>query len=363
MPSPSRVWGRREFLKLGGATLSASFTTGCAKPARSSPPSTGGSPGGSSEARRAGLVYSPEYKKHVTGPWHPEAPERLDAVIKALEPQRLGIELTRLTPRRATREEILTCHTGAYYDLAKKEIASAIQQLSTGDTTVSKRSFDVALLAAGGALTAVDAVMEGRTGGVFCAVRPPGHHARPGQGMGFCVFNNAAVAARYAQKKHRLGKVLIVDWDVHHGNGTQDIFYEDGSVFYFSTHQWPLYPGTGRRSETGRGDGAGTTLNCPVPAGSGRKEIVGAFRDQLVPAADRFKPDLVIISAGFDSRIGDPLGALRLRDQDFADLTAIMKDIARRHARRRLVSVLEGGYNLDGLAKATAAHVRALAAK
>jgi acetoin utilization deacetylase AcuC-like enzyme len=180
--------------------------------------------------------------------------------------------------------------------------------------------------------------------------------------MGFCIFNNGAIAARYAQRKHKIGKVLVVDWDVHHGNGTQDIFYEDGSVFYFSTHQWPFYPGTGRPSETGRGEGAGTTLNCPFPYGAGRKEILGAFQEQLVPAADRFKPELVIISAGFDGRIGDLLGGFRLTDEDFADLTGIVKDIARRHARHRIVSVLEGGYDLDGLAKATGAHVRALAA-
>jgi acetoin utilization deacetylase AcuC-like enzyme len=219
----------------------------------------------------------------------------------------------------------------------------------------------VALLAAGGVLAAVDAVVAGRAGNAFCAVRPPGHHARPAQGMGFCIFNNVAIAARYAQKKHQIGKVLIVDWDVHHGNGTQDIFYEDGSVFYFSTHQWPLYPGTGRKEETGRGAGAGTTLNCPFPMDAGRQEILGAFQEQLLPAAERFKPELVIVSAGFDSRVDDLLGGLRLTDKDFADLTAIVKDIARRHARRRLVSVLEGGYSLAGLAKATVAHVRALA--
>jgi acetoin utilization deacetylase AcuC-like enzyme len=159
---------------------------------------------------------------------------------------------------------------------------------------------------------------------------------------------------------HKLSKVLIVDWDVHHGNGTQEIFYEDGSVFYFSTHQWPLYPGTGRESERGRGDGQGTTLNCPLPAGSGRKEVLGAFREKLVPAADRFQPDLVIISAGFDSRVDDPLGRFELTDRDFADLTKVVKEIAQRHAGRRIISVLEGGYNLAGLAKATAAHVRAL---
>ena len=311
---------------------------------------------------RTGLVFSPDYTKHLTGPMHPECPQRLEAIMATLKPDRLGMDLVRLKPRRATREEILYCHTGEYHDLVRREVAAGARELSTGDTEVSQFSFDVALLAVGGALAAVDAVMAGRVENAFCAVRPPGHHACPARGMGFCIFNNAAVAARYAQRVHKLPKVLIADWDVHHGNGTQETFYEDGSVFYFSTHVWPHYPGTGRAEETGRGQGAGATLNCPLPAGSGRREILGAFQDQLRPAADRFRPDMVIISAGFDSLAGDPLGGFGLTDQDFADLTSIVKEIARRHAAGRLISVLEGGYNLDDLAVAAAAHVAALAA-
>jgi acetoin utilization deacetylase AcuC-like enzyme len=209
-------------------------------------------------------------------------------------------------------------------------------------------------------LNAVDAVASGKAKNAFCVVRPPGHHATPDRGMGFCIFNSAAVAARYAQRKHGIGKVLIADWDVHHGNGTQDIFYSDGSVFFFSTHQHPWYPGTGMADETGEGPGRGATLNCPFPAGSGRKEILGAFREKLLPAADRFKPDLVMISAGFDSRLGDPLGRFTLGDEDFAELTAIMREIAGKHAGGRLISALEGGYNLAGLASAVLAHVQAL---
>jgi acetoin utilization deacetylase AcuC-like enzyme len=194
----------------------------------------------------------------------------------------------------------------------------------------------------------------------FCAVRPPGHHATASRGMGFCFFNHAALAARYAQRRHGLERALIVDWDVHHGNGTQDIFYSDPTVFFFSTHQWPLYPGTGRADETGEGAGVGTTMNFPFPAGSGRKEILGAVENSLAPAAERFRPDLVVISAGFDSRVGDPLGRFTLTDRDFGDLTRAVMEIAARHAGGRVVSVLEGGYNLDGLASAAAAHVEAL---
>jgi acetoin utilization deacetylase AcuC-like enzyme len=195
---------------------------------------------------------------------------------------------------------------------------------------------------------------------VFCGMRPPGHHATPVKGMGFCIYNNVAVAARHAQAKHGAGKVLIVDWDVHHGNGTQDIFYEDDTVYFFSTHQSPWYPGTGAREETGSGKGHGTVLNRPFPAGAGRKEIVGAFEGDLVAAANRFKPDLVLISAGFDSRIEDPLGHFRLTDEDFMDLTRVIIDVANEHAEGRLVSILEGGYNLEGLTKAVEAHLRAL---
>jgi len=209
-------------------------------------------------------------------------------------------------------------------------------------------------------MAAVDAVVAGKARNAFCVVRPPGHHATGDRGMGFCVFNNAALAARHAQKTHRLQKVLIADWDVHHGNGTQDIFYEDPSVFYFSTHQWPWYPGTGPAGETGRGKGKGTTLNCPFASGAGGKEILAAFTDKLLPAAARFRPELVIISAGYDSRAGDPLGGFRLTDADFARMTEMLMQLADSCARGRIVCVLEGGYALAGLASAVEATCRTL---
>jgi acetoin utilization deacetylase AcuC-like enzyme len=252
------------------------------------------------------------------------------------------------------------CHTKEYLRTARRDVEAGRDFLSTGDTDITRNSWDIAAMAVGGALNAVDAVMSGKAANVFCAVRPPGHHATPSRGMGFCLLNSVAVAARYAQKKHGVERALIVDWDVHHGNGTQDIFYSDPTVFFFSTHQWPLYPGTGRADETGAGEGVGYTMNCPFPAGSGRKEIMGAVEGSLAPAMERFRPGLVLISAGFDSRIGDLLGRFTLTDRDFMNLTRSVMRIAERYAEGRVVSLLEGGYNLSGLASACAAHVEAL---
>ena len=302
------------------------------------------------------VVHDEVSKAHKTGRGHPESPARYDAVIDALKKADFATSLKWLQPRAVTDDDIERCHDKKYIQTAKRDIQSGAATLSTGDTVICPESLKPALHAAGAACVAVDTVMQSKAKNAFCVARPPGHHATPNRGMGFCIFNSVAIAARYAQQKHKLGKVLIVDWDVHHGNGTQDIFYEDDSVFFFSTHQHPWYPGTGPREETGRGKGQGTTMNRPFPAGSGRKEIVGAFKDDLLPAVNRFKPELVIVSAGFDSRIGDPLGQFRLTDDNFVELTAIVLEMAREHAEGRVISVLEGGYNLTGLASAAAAH-------
>jgi acetoin utilization deacetylase AcuC-like enzyme len=251
-------------------------------------------------------------------------------------------------------------HSAAYLELAEHEIRAGYDHLSTGDTQVCKASWEAALTATGCAVAATRAVVQKKADTAFCIVRPPGHHARPSVGMGFCVLNNVAIAAAYARKHLGIERILIVDWDVHHGNGTQDIFYDDPNVFFFSTHQHPWYPGTGRANETGAGKGTGTTLNCPLPAGSGRTEILSAFENQLVPAMKKFRPELVYISAGFDSREGDPLGHFRLTDRDFSDLTKVVREIANESAQDRIVSILEGGYSIDGLAKGVLAHVTAL---
>lgn len=306
------------------------------------------------------LVADSLCETHDPGPGHPEQTRRFRAVLDGLAKDGVTEKLQRLEARDAKLDELELVHTPAYLRIAQEEILKGESQLSTGDTNVNEASWKAALRASGSALTAVDAVCTGKSPRAFCVVRPPGHHAGATYGMGFCVVNNIAVAARYAQKQYGIGKVLIVDWDVHHGNGTQDVFYEDASVFFCSTHQSPWYPGTGAKEETGRGAGLGTTLNFPFPAGSGRSEVLAALETKLIATMEKFRPELVLVSAGFDSRINDPLGRFTLTDLDFADLTKVVRDIADTHAEGRLVSLLEGGYSLTGLANASAAHVTAL---
>jgi len=306
---------------------------------------------------RTALLLDDFLMHHRTADGHPECPERLIVIRKALDSFE---DVLVLPSRRAELSEIALCHEPGYVEYVLKLIASGETELAGGDVSVCEESGEVALHAAGGVIDAVNAVLAGRVQNAFCAVRPPGHHARPAAAMGFCLFNNIAIAARHAQKQHGVDRVAIIDWDVHHGNGTQEIFYSDGSVLFFSTHQWPWYPGTGHASETGEGKGAWLTINCPLPAGSGRKEIVGAFHERLLPALENYRPELLLISAGFDSRVGDPLGQFRLTDEDFADLTRMLLDFAAGASGGRVVSVLEGGYNLAGLGVAVGSHVSQL---
>jgi acetoin utilization deacetylase AcuC-like enzyme len=268
-------------------------------------------------------------------------------------------ELRHLDPRPAELSWLEEVHTKDHIDRVRRAARNAPTSLDP-DTAVSRESFDVALLAAGALLTACDEIMEGRAERAFCAVRPPGHHAEADRAMGFCLFNNVAVAARYLQKRHGVDRVFIIDWDVHHGNGTQHIFYDDPTVFYFSVHQYPFYPGTGSAEERGEGEGLGTTLNVPLSAGQDDGVYRRVFEEQLVPALRRFRPGFVLISAGFDAHKDDPLGGMQVTEQGFATLTTLVCEAAEDVAGGRIVSVLEGGYNLEALARSAEAHLRAL---
>ena len=309
---------------------------------------------------KCGIVHDLIFEKHETGLGHPEQKKRASCIFEKIGKANLSKQTENIPIRDCSFKELSLVHKPHYLQSSKKEIENGLKSLSTGDTSICEQTWKVASMATGGILNAVEKVLDGKLNNAFCITRPPGHHASSGKGMGFCLFNHVAVAARYAQKVLGVGKVLIVDWDVHHGNGTQDIFYEDDSVFFFSTHQSPWYPGTGSREETGTGKGLGNTLNLPFPSGSGKKEIVDyAFGTELPKKMVQFKPELILISAGFDSRIDDPLGQFKLTDQDFFTLTKIILDIARDYGDSRVLSVLEGGYNLQGLASASVSHLQA----
>jgi acetoin utilization deacetylase AcuC-like enzyme len=294
--------------------------------------------------------------EHDPGPWHPECPDRLRSVLRALEAEEF-LPLLREEAPRATVEQLCRVHPASYVDTIlaiRPEPGDSVA--IDGDTVMSQGSAEAALRAAGGAIHAVDAVVDGWARRAFAAVRPPGHHAERRTAMGFCLFSNAAVAARHAQARG-LGRVAVVDFDVHHGNGTQDVFYEDPSLFYASSHQFPCYPGTGAASERGVAD---NVVNVPLAPGTGSTEFRAAWSDLILPALDRFAPELVIVSAGFDAHKADPLAQLRLETADFAWITQKLLEIANRHSGGRMVSVLEGGYDLDALAASAAAHVRTL---
>ncbi|HKX26077.1 MAG TPA: histone deacetylase [Blastocatellia bacterium] len=312
------------------------------------------------------IVYSDEYLKHETGE-HPERGERYSVIAEGLvSDSDLWTSLVKVEPRPATPEELLRCHTEsvvARVGRACLQAATYEQVALDADTVVSEHSDLAARLAAGGACRAVDAVVTGEAESAFVACRPPGHHATIGNSMGFCLYNNVAVAARYAQKTYPqlIKRVLIMDFDVHHGNGTQDIFYTDPNVFYYSLHQYPWYPGTGRADEIGVNEGEGYTLNIPVPAMTPVEQYLRLFEQGMDSVMRRFSPDLVIVSAGFDAHESDPLGQLRLTDESYRHLTRRLKEAARTTGQGRVVSCLEGGYNVETLGQTVRAHVAALA--
>jgi acetoin utilization deacetylase AcuC-like enzyme len=307
---------------------------------------------------RTGLLYHQDFLEHRTGA-HPETYERLVAIMRKLEEGGLLDEVVKLEPRRADEQDILRVHTQEHLDRIRNAARDGITQLDM-DTVISEKSYEVALLAAGGVLEALDWIVDGKLQTALCLVRPPGHHATAGQAMGFCLFNNIAIAARYLQEVRGMGKILIVDWDLHHGNGTQDIFYSDKEVLYFSAHQSPHYPGTGAIVEKGEGEGKGYTVNLPFQAGTTEEDYLNLFREVLQDSAYAFSPDFVLISAGFDAHMEDPLGSLNLTEAGYGTLTRFLLDIASDCCEGRLLSALEGGYNLEALSRSVESHLKAL---
>lgn len=309
-----------------------------------------------------GLVYHPDCLGHDTGPWHPESPERLRAILAHLDRTGLRAELTAIPARDAEPGWLTAVHRPEH--VAQIEAACRMAHgrhvFVDHETPVSEGSWAAIRKAAGGTLAAVDKVMAGEVKNAFCLIRPPGHHAEPNRAMGFCLINNVAVAARYAQRRYGLARVAILDFDVHHGNGTQAAFWSDPTVLYGSIHQYPFYPGTGAASERGGGGGEGTILNCPLEAGGGDKEFEDALEGVLLPAAEAFDPDFVLVSAGFDAHRADPLGAMAVTEEGFGCLTRAIRRLADAKCHGRLVSVLEGGYDLDTLGACAAAHLTAL---
>ncbi len=310
---------------------------------------------------KTALIHHPIYQKHDTGPEHPETKLRYTAVIEALRGDtELWADLQEITPEKASKGLVLAAHTAQHYKRVEGAVENGLDRLDA-DTVISMQSFDAALFAAGGACAGVDAVMQGEAKNAFVALRPPGHHATSEHAMGFCIFNNVAVAAKYAQNQYKeIERVAIIDWDVHHGNGTQGIFYVDPSVYFYSMHQYPWYPGTGARGETGHGRGLGSTMNMPVKANTNASEQKRMFEGSLEDISARFKPDLIFISAGFDAHETDPLGQLRLEDEDFVSMTRSVMEWADDVCGGRIVSCLEGGYNLGTLGETVKNHVAEL---
>ena len=310
---------------------------------------------------KTAIIHHPIYEEHDTGDNHPESPARYVAVMDALRGDaELWSQLLELEAPLAPRGDVQAAHTAQHFKRVERAVSEGRGYLDA-DTIVSMRSLDAALRAAGGACRAVDAIMAGEARNAFLPVRPPGHHATSENAMGFCLFNTVAVAARYAQSRYKeIERVAVIDWDVHHGNGTQGIFYDDPTVFFFSAHQYPWYPGTGTRGENGQGRGRGYTLNVPLQAGTSARVHRTTFDAALEEIADKFTPDLILISAGFDAHAGDPLGQLLLEDEDFVKMTRTVKEWAGSVCAGRIVSCLEGGYNLETLGATARAHVRTL---
>ncbi|WP_437202239.1 histone deacetylase family protein [Planctomicrobium sp. SH664] len=306
------------------------------------------------------LLYSdPVFQQHDPGP-HPENPQRLQAIQTAIAPLLEPLRIQPGTLTSAPDEDLLAVHTAEYLQELIRTNDAGGGRLDP-DTVMSSRSLAVARLAAGTACEAVRQVLQGPVRRALCLTRPPGHHALAGRAMGFCLFNNIAVAARFAQKHCGVERILIVDWDVHHGNGTQDLFYDDGQIVFFSMHRDRFWPGTGHAHETGTGLGLGATLNAPIPYGTPRETLIQTFEAHLQRAVQRARPELILLSAGFDAHRLDPIGSLGLETEDFGRLTEIIRAASNAECQGRLVSLLEGGYSLEALGESVALHLQTLA--
>ncbi|MDD3579993.1 MAG: histone deacetylase [Desulfobacca sp.] len=309
-----------------------------------------------------GYVYDERYLLHQAGTWHPERPERLKAIHQRLVTSGLLDQIVVIKPHEAPLAWVETLHERDYIERFRKACEKGQTIFQSADNGICRDSYKIALLAVGGVLAACDAMINGQINNAFCAVRPPGHHAERARAMGFCFFNNIALGARYLQQQHGLSRIAIVDWDVHHGNGTQHLLEEDPSVFYISVHEDPstCYPGTGRKTEKGRGAGLGYTLNIPMAAHSGNAEYLQALKDKIIPALTEFSPDCLMISAGFDAHADDPLAHMNLSREGYQQMGQALAQFAKEHCASRVISILEGGYNLEVLADGVEDQIRIL---
>jgi acetoin utilization deacetylase AcuC-like enzyme len=294
-----------------------------------------------------GIVADPIYMDHITGDSHPESSERLRSIYHMLGEEGMKGLFHTIQPREATREELEWIHAAAYVEQIEATKGCGHRMLDA-DTHVSSETYRIAKLAAGGLMVLIDALYDKKIHTGFALIRPPGHHAEARRGMGFCIYNNIAIAARYAQARKHAKKVLIVDWDLHHGNGTQHSFESDPTVLYFSSHQYPYYPGTGHTEEVGKGEGEGFTVNVPLPGGQGDSDFARIYQDILVPIAREFTPDLMLVSAGFDIYYLDPLGGMQVSETGFGSLTRILHQLAEEVCEGRILFTLEGGYHIEG---------------
>ncbi|MFH0977575.1 MAG: histone deacetylase [Spirochaetota bacterium] len=298
---------------------------------------------------KVAYLYDDIYLQHETGYGHPECPERLSAINYKVKMLPFYNDIIKVDKKKADFKYIELIHDRSYIDRVKTEIESGTRFLDSMDTVVSSMSFEAAIYAVGGCLNMCDVIMRGEADCGFCAVRPPGHHAERNHAAGFCIFNNIAISAKYLQKEYKIERVAIVDWDVHHGNGTQHSFESDPTIYFFSLHQYPYYPGSGAASERGEGKGKGFNLNFPMGQGSGEKEYMQAFEKSIIPELEKFKPEIILISAGFDSHEADPLALISLTSDSYYKFTKMLQGVAKKYCSNRMIAFLEGGYDLNAL--------------